>query len=126
MTSGQWYGNRDSYTKESRALITRPDDTVFIQNAPHTYRVTEIPMVHPPETRTNRLEGVSRRTTKEGTMHNTMDQSRLDASGDVIHRYEIKRELSETGRSWLITVALPGGREAVVSRLRSHKEGNGF
>lgn len=58
-------------------------------------------------------------------MTNTMAQAQLD-SVDLIHRYEVSRELSETGRSWLITLQDANGRVCVVSRLRSSREGNGF
>ena len=82
-------------------------------------------MVQPPESRSNRLEGVARRQAKEGTMANTLAQAQLD-SVDLIHRYEVSRELSETGRSWLLTLQAPDGRTCVVSRLRSSREGNGM
>lgn len=58
-------------------------------------------------------------------MTNTMAQAQLDA-GILIHRYEVSRELSESGRSWLITLRDDQGRTCVVSRLRSSREGNGF
>lgn len=56
---------------------------------------------------------------------NTMDQALIDAVA-LTPRREVSRELSETGRSWLITLEDDQGRRSVVSRLRSHREGNGF
>lgn len=108
------------------SVVPRPDGSEFIQGDLATYLKIDVPMVEPPATRSNRLEGVNRRMAKEGSMSNTMAQAQLDAAGPLFARYETGRQLSDTGRSWLITVALPDGREAVVSRLRSSREGNGF
>ncbi len=119
------YGRRDSYTRESRALIVRPDETVFIQNDLNTYRRAQVPAVLPPENRSGKLGDIARRTAKEGTMANTMGQALADA-GSVISRYEVGRELSSSGLSWLITLQDTSGRQVVISRLRSHREGNGF
>ncbi len=120
------YGRRDLYLGGgSRPLVTRPDDTMFIQNDTNTYRRIQVPMVPPPEDRTNRLEGVARRQAKEGTMANTMSQAVLD-SVDVVHRYEVGRTLSPSGKAWLIELEGPGGKRLTVSRLRSSREGNGF
>lgn len=119
------YGKRDLF--EPGAVVERPDGSLFTQGYPVTggYRWTNVPTIMPPENRGSRLEGVHRRQAKEGSMINTMAQALLDA-GNPIHRYEVARELSETGRSWLITLQGPGGETCVVSRLRSHREGNGF
>lgn len=117
------YGKRDLFG--IGYLVERPDGSLFTQGFTDSYTRTTVPTVMPPEDRGNRLEGVNRRQAKEGSMTNTMAQAQLDA-GDLVHRYEVARELSETGRSWLITLQGPGGQTCVVSRLRSHREGNGF
>jgi len=117
------YGQRDQV--RWGALVPRPDGTAFVQGFLDSYRRVEVPMVPPPETRANRLDNVRRAPGKEGSMANTMAQAVLD-SVDVIHRYEVSRELSESGRAWLVTLQGPGGQTCVVSRLRSSREGNGF
>jgi len=58
-------------------------------------------------------------------MQNTMGQALVD-SGVTNHLTEVSRELSETGRAWLIVMKDDQGRQCTVSRLRSHREGNGF
>lgn len=108
----------------SGAWVTRPDGSQFQQLHTDTYRRVQVPEILPNPDRSSRLEGVLRAHTKEGSMHNTMGQAQLDQG--TIHRYETGRQLSESGRSWLITLRSDEGREVVVSRLRSWKEGNGF
>lgn len=58
-------------------------------------------------------------------MSNTLGQAQLDSVA-LIHRFEVGRELSESGRAWLIELRAPDGRTCVVSRLRSSREGNGM
>lgn len=117
------YGKRDLVAPGS--WVTRPDGSMFQQLHEDSYRRIQVPMVQPPEDRSNRLGNIARAPVKEGTMTNTLAQAQLD-SVDLIHRYEVSRELSESGRSWLITLQDPQGRTCVVSRLRSSREGNGF
>jgi hypothetical protein len=119
----QRYGKRDLFG--IGFVVERPDGSHFTQGYLPSYRRTEVPMVPPSADRTSRLEGVARRQAKEGTMLNTLAQAQLD-SGALIHRYEVDRQVSGTGRSWLITLQAPDGRTCVVSRLRSSREGNGM
>lgn len=117
------YGRRDQV--RWGALVPRPDGSAFVQGLLESYKRLEVPLVPPPEGRTNRLDNVRRAPGKEGAMVNTIGQAQLD-SVDLVHRWEIERQLSETGRSWLVTLQAPDGRTCVVSRLRSWREGNGF
>lgn len=121
----EMYGRRDLYDRGSARLVVCPSGRQFLQNAPSTYQRTTVPMVPVPEGRASKIEGIRRGQGKEGSMINTMGQALLDA-GDAIHRYEVARELSESGRAWLITVQSPTGKTSVISRLRSWREGNGF
>lgn len=119
------YGRRDLYSRDHARLVQCPNGRQFLQNASSTYLRTWVPTVLPPEDRSSRLGNIARAPAKEGTVTNTMAQAQLD-SVDLIHRYEVGRELSETGRSWLITLQDSQGRTCVISRLRSSREGNGF
>lgn len=117
------YGQRDLFA--TGFVVERPDGSHFTQGYLGSYRRTEVPAVQPPEDRSSRLGTISRGPQKEGTIANTMGQAILD-SGAAIHQYEVSRELSPSGRAWLLTLKSPDGQTCVVSRLRSSREGNGM
>jgi hypothetical protein len=126
VTPVQRYGQRDRVVAPGYwAIVPRPDGSEFVQRDLSTYRRTEVPAVNPPEDRSSRLGTIARAPAKEGTIMNTMGQAVLD-SVTATHQYEVSRELSETGRSWLLTLKSPDGQTCVVSRLRSSREGNGM
>jgi len=117
------YGQRDLF--RPGALVARPDGSYFVQAFKDSYRRTEVPAVQPPEDRSSRLGNIARAPQKEGTITNTMGQAVLDSVA-ATHQYEVSRALSESGRSWLLTLKSPDGQTCVVSRLRSSREGNGM
>lgn len=120
------YGNRESYDPKQHPKVIRPDGTAFRQGVLSTYRRTELPVFVPSDQRPDPMTGLSRSTRKDGgPMQNTLGVSGLAPWDTLDWLTEISREPSETGRSWLVTVQHRDGRRAVVSRLRSTREGNG-
>jgi hypothetical protein len=124
MITDRRYGNRELF--QQGAKVTRPDGSVFRQGVPATYRRTTIPPVTVSDDRPNLMTGAARLPRKDGgPMQNTLGVSGLAPWDTLDWLTELDRQLSETGLSWLVTVEHRDGRRAVVSRLRSHREGNG-
>lgn len=122
----QRYGNREMFDPEQHPRITRPDGSVFRQGVVATYRRTEVPADLLMDDRLNPMMGVARQSRKDGgPMQNTLGVTGLAPWDTLDWLTELDRTLSATGRSWLVTVEHRDGRRAVVSRLRSHREGNG-
>lgn len=117
------YGDREAF--RPGRLVARPDGSQFIQGLRSTYLETVVPVVMPPEGRTNRLEGVSRRP-KEGTMSNTLGRAAMEAQNTSAGVREVSRVLSPSGLRWLVTVKSLDDRQAIVSKLRSSAEGRGM
>jgi hypothetical protein len=118
------YGNRELF--EIGQKVTRPDGSVFRQGVIATYRKSVVPQEALSDDRPNPMTGLSRSPRKDdGPMQNTLGVTGLAPWDTLDWLTELDRRLSDTGRSWLVTVEHRDGRRAVVSRLRSHREGNG-